>query len=167
MPGLVKIFLRVLNVFLIIFLTGCADQRYHKTVSVAGPIPARPEHPEFLRPLEGPVLFRYGEREDGVALKGVVYQGAEGQEVVAAQAGRVVYADDSLRGYGKTLILEHARDYSTVYARNSQVLVGLGDEVRRGQTIARAGSNGRGAAPQIYFEVRRNARPLDPEQVLR
>lgn len=169
-PELVKNFLRIFNILLIIFLTGCAAQRYHKNVVQAPGSPGASrggaEHLSFRRPLEGRVLMRYGEREDGVALKGIVIQGAEGQEVLAAQRGRVAYADDSLRGYGKTVILEHAAGYSTVYARNSELLVGAGEEVQMGRPIARAGRGGKGGFPQVYFEVRQDSRTLDPESVL-
>ena len=163
MKLIVKIFLQVFNIFLIIFLTGCAGQRYHSTVAPTAPA----TRAFFDWPLEGRVLSRYGAREDGVTLKGVVLHGSEGQEVRAAGEGRVVYVDEGMRGYGKTVVLEHAEGYSTVYARSSQVLVAVGERVRRGQAIARVGGAGKGATPQLYFEVRQDTQPLDPERVLK
>ena len=164
MRPIVKIFLPVFNILFTIFLTGCATGGYHNAV---GSLTAPAALPSFQWPLDGRVSSRYGGREDGVTLKGLVLEGAEGANVLAAEQGAVVYVDDSLRGYGKTVVLEHGNGYSTVYARNSQVLVKVGDPVRKGQVIARIGRDGKGAAPQLYFEVRRDAKPLDPELVLK
>ena len=164
----VKRFLQVFHAFLIIFLTGCAGQRYHNAARSTGPVPGTAPVVGllFAQPLDGRVLFPYGAREDGVTLKGMVVEGSEGQEVRAAESGQVVYVDENLHGYGKTIVLEHAQGYSTVYARNSRILVKTGEWVRRGQAISRVGRVGKGAVPQVYFEVRQNTRPLDPQRVL-
>ena len=166
MSQVVKIFLRVFNVFLILFLTGCAAQRYHERVETA---PASGgARPVFGWPMDGSkLLARYGALEDGVTLKGIILRGSEGQDVKAASGGEVVYVDDSLRGYGKTVVVEHPQGYSSVYARNAQIVVQVGEKVRKGQTLARAGRFGKSAEPQLYFEVRQNAKPVDPELVLK
>ena len=164
MRAVVKIFLPIFNLFLIFFLTGCADQRYHNRVGMMSTESARPV---FQWPIDGRVVLGFGSREDGVPLKGLLMQGAEGQEVKAAQQGRVVYVDGSLRGYGQTVVLEHANGYSTVYARNSQVAVGVGEDVSKGQPIARIGQAGKGEAARLYFEVRRDSKPMDPELLLK
>ncbi len=164
MRTIVKIFLPTLNFFLIIFLTGCATRGYHKPVAnvvVAEVLPV------FQWPIAGRIASRYGGLEDGVTLKGVVLQGEEGQGVLAVEQGEVVYVDDSLRGYGKTVVLEHKNTFSTVYARNSQVMVKVGDFVRKGQIIAHIGRAGKGSSAQLYFEVRRDTKPIDPELVLK
>ena len=121
----------------------------------------------FQWPLQGRVLVPYGAKEDGVSIKGVVVEGSDGQSVCAARDGRVVFTDEGLRGYGKTLIVEHAGGYSTVYARNAEILVSTGQQVRKGQTIARIGRGGKGGVPQAYFEIRKMARPEDPSVYLR
>ncbi len=161
---LVKIFLGTCNIFLIIFLTGCAQRGYHKTVTSTAVVESLPV---FRWPITGRITAHYGALEDGVSLKGIVLQGEEGQEVLAAEQGQVVYVDDSLRGYGKMVVLEHGKIFSTVYARNSQVMVRAGDSVRKGQIIAHIGRSGKGSSAQLYFEVRRNAEPIDPELVLK
>ena len=116
----------------------------------------------FDWPLQGRLVVPFGAPEDGVTAKGIVIEGREGEEVRAAQDGTVAFADEGLRGYGKTLILEHSGDFSTVYARNSEILVSLGQRVRRGQPIARVGRAGKGGVPRTYFELRRSAKPEDP-----
>ena len=149
----VKRFLPQFFIFLIFFLTGCAGQRYHRA-------PVGTEL--FDWPLQGRLIVPFGGLEEGVTSKGILIEGVEGQAVSAAKDGRVVYADEGLRGYGKTLILEHSGDFSTVYARNAEILVSMGQQVRRGQAVARVGRAGKGGVSRTYFELRRSAKPEDP-----
>ena len=108
------------------------------------------------------MVLPYGAREDGVSIKGILLEGREGQNVYAAQEGTVVFVDENLRGYGKTLILDHLGGFSTVYARNAKILVSTGERVQKGQAIAQIGRAGKGGIPQAYFEVRKSARAEDP-----
>ncbi len=116
--------------------------------------------------MKGKIVLPYGAREDGVSIKGMVLESASGGQVVASRAGEVVFADERLRGYGKTLILRHADDFSTVYARNSKNLVRMGERVKAGQAIAVAGT-GPGNARRLYFEIRKDSKAVDPERYLR
>ena len=116
----------------------------------------------FGWPIRGRLIVPFGGWDEGVTSKGILVEGYEGQAVLASKDGRVVYVDEGLRGYGKTLILEHPGDFSTVYARNAEILVSNGQSVRRGQPIARVGRAGKGGVPRIYFELRRSAKPEDP-----
>ena len=90
----------------------------------------------------------------------------EGEKVRAAQAGRVILVDEKLKGYGKTIIMEHASDFSTTYARNSEILVHVGQWVRRGDPIAVIGRAAQGESPQLYFEIRKQAKAEDPKNYL-
>ena len=166
---IVKHFFQLSLVFLIIFLTGCAGQRYHKRAGEGRPIsgPSGAVSQGFQWPLQGRVVTPFGAKEDGVSLKGIVVEGSEGQEVRASRDGSVALVDEALRGYGKTLILEHDSVFSTVYARNSEILVSAGQWVRQGQAIARVGRAGKGGVPRAYFEIRKMAKPEDPQTYLR
>ena len=146
------------------FLTGCAVREYHIPLS-----PAATDRgaelsalPPFQWPLKGRVVLPFGAQEDGVSLKGIVLEAADGAAVVAAGSGRVVVADERLQGYGKTLILEHSAEFSTIYARNSEILVKPGQRVLRGQPIAKVGRGGKGNIPRLYFEVRKKSEAQDP-----
>ena len=161
---------------LIIFLTGCADKEYHNRVSSVPPPPAgglqcaqgfeSSLYQNFIWPIRGNVVVPFGSKEDGVSIKGIVIESQEGQSVVAARDGRVSFVDEKLKGYGKTVILEHAGGYSTVYARNSEICVTLGQQVRQGEVIAKVGRAGRGNLPQLYFELRRKTRAENPVSYL-
>ncbi|HZD26172.1 MAG TPA: M23 family metallopeptidase, partial [Alphaproteobacteria bacterium] len=66
----------------------------------------------------------------------------------------------------KLLLLRHEDGWVTAYAHNSELLVKVGDTVRRGQTVARAGSTGNVGRPQVHFEMRRGRVAVDPLRYL-
>jgi murein DD-endopeptidase MepM/ murein hydrolase activator NlpD len=86
----------------------------------------------------------------------------EGTVIKAAEGGVVAYAGNELKGFGNLVLIRHSGDWVTAYAHSSEILVKRGDVVRRGQPIAKAGRTGNVSAPQLHFEVRRGASPVDP-----
>lgn len=112
-------------------------------------------------PTAGAVLVKY----DGTASKGLVFDGSAGDAVLSVADGQVTYAGNSLRGYGNMVVVKHSEAWSTVYANNSALQVKVGDNVRKGQTIARMGDTD-AQRVQLYFETRLNAKPIDPLKVL-
>lgn len=78
-----------------------------------------------------------------------------GASVFAARDGKVIFSD-RLSGYGNVVIIEHASDYTTVYAHNQENLVRTGAMIRRGQKIATVGSSGEHDDPLLHFEIRKN-----------
>lgn len=78
-----------------------------------------------------------------------------GSSIVAANSGRVTMAG-WYGGYGKCLIIDHGGGITTLYAHCSSLLVGSGQSVSRGQTVARVGSTGNSTGPHLHFEVRLN-----------
>ena len=84
----------------------------------------------------------------------------------AADDGVVVYAGNELGGFGNLVLVRHADGWTTAYAHNETLLVKRGDRVRRGQVIAKAGSSGSVATPQLHFEIRRGRRAVDPAEYL-
>ena len=87
--------------------------------------------------------------------EGVDIAAPVGTPVMAAASGRVLFAG-RMRGYGKTIILQHDNHYVTVYAHDSTNLVSEGQMVQRGQVIARVGRSGRTTGANLHFEVRHN-----------
>ena len=84
-----------------------------------------------------------------------------GAEVRTVAGGRVLYAD-RLAGYGKMLIIDHGRRYYTVYGHLSKIEKAVGDRVERGERIARVGDGAASGRSRLYFEVRKNGKPVDP-----
>jgi murein hydrolase activator len=97
---------------------------------------------------------------------GVDIEAALGTEVGAVFAGHVIYTG-WFKGYGNMIILDHGHDYVTLYAHVQDILVREGDDVRQGQKIGTVGDTGSLAGPRLYFEVRYQGKPQDPEQWLR
>jgi murein DD-endopeptidase MepM/ murein hydrolase activator NlpD len=86
--------------------------------------------------------------------------------VKAAEGGLIAYAGNELKGYGNLVLVRHPKGYVTAYAHAKELLVKRGDQVKRGQVIARSGQSGNVNAPQLHFEIRKGAAPLDPIKFL-
>jgi murein hydrolase activator len=97
---------------------------------------------------------------------GVDIEAAGGTDVTAVYAGHVVYTG-WFKGYGNLIILDHGHEYFTLYAHVAEILVKEGDDVRQTQRIGTVGDTGSLAGPRLYFEVRYQGKPQDPEQWLR
>jgi lipoprotein NlpD len=127
--------------------------------------PSRPPEPPLLPPpawqwpTDGQVVSRFG-GSGGIAT-GIGIGGRAGQSVRAAAPGHVVYAGSGLIGYGQLIIIKHNETYLSAYGYTSQVRVGQGQEVRRGDEIATMGL-GPERQPRLHFEIRRNGVPVDP-----
>jgi septal ring factor EnvC (AmiA/AmiB activator) len=97
---------------------------------------------------------------------GVDIEAGEGRDVTAVFAGHVIYTG-WFKGYGNLIILDHEHEYYTLYAHVADILVKEGDDVRQGQRIGTVGDTGSLEGPRLYFEVRFQGKPQDPEQWLR
>lgn len=139
--------------------------------------PARRKEPEPVAlpalqvkdlPLQGRTLARFGQpRADGLLRwDGMLLGAPAGTEVRAVRAGRVVYAD-WLPGMGMLVVVDHGRGLMSLYGHNQEILKRNGQSVRQGETLARVGDSGGEGAPGLYFEVRRNGKPIDPREWVR
>jgi septal ring factor EnvC (AmiA/AmiB activator) len=97
---------------------------------------------------------------------GVDIEAREGADVAAVYAGHVVYTG-WFKGYGNLIILDHGHEYYTLYAHVAEILVKEGDDVRPAHRIGTVGDTGSLGGPRLYFEVRYQGKPQDPEQWLR
>ncbi len=111
--------------------------------------------PAWVWPTDRTAAFR------AVPGGGILLPGRLGQDVRAANSGRVVYTGNGLRGYGNLIIIKHADTLLSAYAHNREMLVHEGMEVAAGQVIAHMGQ-GAGQTPVLYFEIRQNGKPIDP-----
>jgi septal ring factor EnvC (AmiA/AmiB activator) len=113
-------------------------------------------------PLRGELTAKFGsKRSEGPSWKGWFIRAAEGSDVRAVAAGRVVYAD-WLRGFGNLIIVDHGKQYMTIYGNNQAVLKRAGDLVKAGDVIASAGNSGGNEQSGLYFEMRHDGRAFDP-----
>ena len=114
-------------------------------------------------PLRGKVVVRFGATAvDGErSSQGVLIAAKDGSEVRAVSHGRVVYAD-WLRGYGLLLIIDHGEGYLSLYGYNETLLKEAGDWVDAGEVVATSGDSGGRKTAGLYFELRRDGKPIDP-----
>jgi septal ring factor EnvC (AmiA/AmiB activator) len=118
-------------------------------------------------PVSGRVVAEFGQaRGGGLKWSGVMIATARGTEVRAPYTGRIVYAD-WLPGLGLLLILDHGGGYMSLYGHNEQLFKGVGQAVAPGEVIATVGDTGGQDQPQLYVEVRRGSRVLDPRDWFR
>ncbi|MBW6392884.1 murein hydrolase activator EnvC family protein [Billgrantia antri] len=112
-------------------------------------------------PVQGNVTAGY-QRGDGVHYNGMLIEARAGTPVEAVHAGRVVFSD-WMRGFGNLLIIDHGDNIMTLYAHLQHFGVEVGQAVSRGEVIAMVGNSGGHGTPALYFEVRRNGDPIDPQ----
>ena len=84
-----------------------------------------------------------------------------GAPVRSIASGRIAYAD-WLPGLGLLVIVDHGDHYLSLYGHNDQLYKAVGERVAPGDTIAAAGDSGGRSRTELYFEIRRNGKPIDP-----
>jgi len=114
------------------------------------------------RPLPGAVRAAFGGTlPDGRRSNGLLIAAEAGAEVRAVAHGRIAFAD-WLRGYGLIAIVDHGDGFMSLYAQNDALLAEAGAWVQPGDVLATVGSSGGQERPALYFELRRNGKPVDP-----
>jgi hypothetical protein len=117
---------------------------------------------DFIWPLKGKVIANFGQNFNNAINKGINIQPYKQLEVVASRSGKVVFFDDDFLDFGKTIIIEHPDGFWTVYGRNEEVFVKIGDIVKRGNGIAKVGSAGRDRNTYLHFEIRKGPISQNP-----
>ena len=116
-------------------------------------------------PLDGQQRFSFGQPRPGseIPWQGVTLAAELGQPVRAIHAGHVVFAD-WFQGQGLLIIVDHGEGYMSLYGHNQSLLRSVGSQISRGETIATAGNSGGRQEAALYFEIRHNGAPSDPEK---
>ncbi|WP_380874731.1 hypothetical protein ACFB49_00950 [Sphingomonas sp. DBB INV C78] len=123
---------------------------------------ARPFSGRFDWPVMGAIKRGFGNFGSGRRNNGINIAAEKGEPVAAAADGVVAYAGTDLSAYGGLILIRHSDTWTTAYGHASELLVTRGQAVKRGQTIARAGATGHVDSPQLHFEIRQGAKPVDP-----
>ena len=97
--------------------------------------------------------------------KGIDFEADVGDPVLAVADGVVSYAGVR-SGYGNVVEVDHGNGYVTRYAHNSRLERQVGDLVRAGQEIAKAGSTGRSTGAHVHFEVWQDGVVVNPRKFL-
>jgi lipoprotein NlpD len=110
-------------------------------------------------PAEGKIVGNFASK------KGIDIAGKSGEAVLAAGAGKVMYAGSGIRGYGNLVIVKHNNNLLSAYAHNKTILVKEGQQVSKGQKIAEMG-NSDSDTVKLHFEIRQQGKPVDPAKYL-
>lgn len=114
-------------------------------------------------PVEGNIKYRYGSRlpESGMRAEGMFFDTNGATQVNSIFSGRVLFAD-FLKGYGLLLIIDHGDDHISLYGHNELLYKKVGDPVAANEVVAKSGLSGGLKSHGLYFEIRKNATPIDP-----
>lgn len=123
----------------------------------------------FKLPVTGTVTSRYGEREETEVVsanhQGIDIGANEGTAIYAAMEGTVTVASEEGE-YGKHIDITNG-DVLTRYAHCSKLLVKEGQYVKQGDKIAEVGSTGNSTGPHLHFEIRRDNRIVNPDEIIK
>lgn len=145
-----------------------SDLSSPKVIAKVDPAPVKAVDPvmsgadKFRWPVSGKVIT------DFLASKGtgINIDAPEGTAVRAAENGTVIYVGSGVEGYGNLILVRHPNGYVSAYAHLKSISVAKGDNVSRGDTIGAVGMTGSVSRPQLHFELRMGATPVDPIPLL-
>ena len=116
-------------------------------------------------PVPGRLTELFGRPRGGGPMQwnGVLLESLTGTSVRAIYHGRIAFSD-WLPGLGLLIIVDHGDGYMSLYGHNQALLKESGDWVNPGETIAQVGDSGGQPEASLYFEIRRNGEPVDPQR---
>ncbi len=147
-----------------------AERRAAQLAGVS--LPPEPGAPgQLLWPVSGPITSPFGMRMHPVYGRPILHAGIDiaantGTTIAAAADGRVIVAGTQ-GDCGKMVAIDHHGGLSTIYCHMSQIFVGVGQDVQRGQAIGAVGMTGDATGPHVHFQVMENGHPVDPMSFLR
>jgi len=114
-------------------------------------------------PVKGKVVEYFSNSAQGN--KGIDITGRRGTKIKASTTGKVVYAGNALRGYGKLIIIKHNDDYLSAYAHNDRILVKEQQIINIGDVIATMGDTDANKV-MLHFEIRFRGKSVNPLKYL-
>lgn len=117
---------------------------------------------KFRWPVSGRVITDFANSKG----TGINIEAPEGAAIRAAENGQVIYVGSGVEGYGNLILVRHPNGYVSAYAHLKDTRVQKGDTVNRGDQIGTAGMTGSVSRPQLHFELRKGATPVDPLPLL-
>ena len=117
-------------------------------------------------PARGRIVSRFGYRRHPIwggfhLHTGIDIAAPFGNPIISADSGEIIFSG-WWDGYGKAIVIDHGRGYTTVYGHMSRVYMQAGQSVAKGQMIGLVGSTGFSTGPHLHFEIRYNGKPIDP-----
>lgn len=120
-------------------------------------IATRPANPPYRLPVLGSIVTGMGElSQSGVRSRGLTIAASSGAQVIAPASGHIAFAGE-YRGFGKIVIIDHGKGWTSLITDMADLSVAVGDSVAQGEPLGRAGDN----RPKVTVELRRHGRPID------
>lgn len=116
----------------------------------------------FIWPVKGVVVSYFGSTKEMAKNSGIDIEAPSGTSILASRSGKVTFASSHMKGYGKTIIIDHLDGFQTVYAHNDENLVHVDQNIKQGSIVAKVGKTGRANKPTLHFEIRKNHKPQNP-----
>ncbi|MFT5716274.1 MAG: septal ring factor EnvC (AmiA/AmiB activator) [Oleiphilaceae bacterium] len=143
----------------------------HTVASIPTPANATPFKQQKYKlpwPSRGKVIARFGSRiaQGKLKLNGIRIATKENSTVTAIHHGRIIFSN-WIRGFGLLIIIDHGDNYMSLYGNNKSLVKETGDWVGAGETIAYSNKSSTINESGLYFEIRKNGKPLNPSQWLR
>ncbi len=131
----------------------------------------RLSHTPSIYPVSGKITSKFGYRKSPFSRRQEFHDGLDigapyGTTVVATADGMVTFVGYR-SGYGRTVTISHGYGFETSYCHNSSTLVKVGQQVKKGQAIAKVGSSGRSTGPHLHYMVKHNGELKNPADFLK
>jgi murein DD-endopeptidase MepM/ murein hydrolase activator NlpD len=136
------------------------SKKYPEEIKVAN------KNNRFSWPIRGTIISKFGPKAGGLYNDGINIKASSGQSIKSTEDGVVAYVGDELRGYGNLIIIKHAGGWISAYGHLGNTKVNRGDNVKKGQVIAGAGSTGNVKSTQLYFGLRKGREAVNPQLYL-
>lgn len=133
-----------------------------QVASVPAAEPVASGNDKFRWPVSGRVITDFAASRG----TGINIDVPEGSTVKAAENGTVIYVGSGVEGYGNLILIRHPNGYVSAYAHLNGMSVAKGATVSRGDSIGTVGMSGSVSKPQLHFELRKGATPVDPVPLL-
>jgi len=117
-------------------------------------------------PIKGKIISKFGtyyNKNFNVKnySSGITIEAKKGEPVYAIFDGNIIFAD-WLKGYGNIIIIDHGKNYYTLYAHMEKMLKKSGESVEIGDILANVGNTGFTNRTKLYFEIRYHGKPINP-----
>lgn len=130
--------------------------------ATSAPTPATAPATRFAWPIAGQVRRGFTERGSSAYHDGLDIKAPRGTEVRAAAAGKVIFAGNENKDFGRLVVIDHGDGWHSAYGFLSRITVKKGADVSRGERIGLVGGSGRAKGQELHFEIRHDNAPVDP-----
>lgn len=126
---------------------------------------------DFKYPVKARITSPFGPRRHPIfgvrsMHSGIDLAAPRGTAIKASEGGLVIYAG-WYGGYGRVVIVDHSKGYTTLYAHLDRIAVNVGDRISQGKTVGYEGATGYATGPHLHFEIRSNGKPQNPVYYLK